>query len=316
MQGINVAVTGNKWTIVTLDLQLYAKCLQLRADKEIYDNYVFRLGELHAVFAMLKVLGKYIEYSGIDSLFLESGIYGETTLKQIMQGKHMKRGVEAHTVMYLALTKVCFNEWLHNGSDVRVDDIKLLLNEIPSAKYHDSAAYKVFHHQVQEELETSNIFSNLDSFRSSLKNQGMFYNNYMKMVESLLLFIRSSREKLWNLHLASLDEFTKYFFAHDQINYARLSPVYVASMLELQQTDYSTWEYLEQNFSVNKSGIPFTSMGSDHALEQDNKLMKVTGGIVGLTQKPSALNRFFLIAPVLNSISTKFQSMYGCDAAT
>ena len=57
-------------------------------------------------------------------------------------------------------------------------------------------------------------------------------------------------------------------------------------------------------------------MGSGHALEQDNKLMKVTGGIVGLTQNPSALNRFFLIAPVLNSISTKFQSIYGCDAST
>ena len=98
VQGINVAVPGNKRTMVTLDLQLYAKCLQLRADKEIYDDYVFRLGELHAVFAMLKVLGKYIEYSGIDSLFLESGIYGETTLKQIMQGKHMKRGVEAHVL--------------------------------------------------------------------------------------------------------------------------------------------------------------------------------------------------------------------------
>ena len=83
VQGINVSVTGSKRTIVTLDLQLYAKCLQLRKDREIYDNYVFRLGELHTVFAMLKVLGKYIESSGIDSLFLESGVYGETTLNPI-----------------------------------------------------------------------------------------------------------------------------------------------------------------------------------------------------------------------------------------
>ena len=46
---------------------------------------------------MLKVLGKYISESGIDRLFLEAGIYGPTTLGQIMDGKHMKRGIEAFT---------------------------------------------------------------------------------------------------------------------------------------------------------------------------------------------------------------------------
>ena len=56
-------------------------------------------------------------------------------------------------------------------------------------------------------------------------------------------------------------------------------------------------------------------MGSDHALEQDNRMMKVTGGIVGLTQKPSALNRFFLRAPIVNSLSEQFQSIYSNDAA-
>lgn len=72
VQGINVVVSGKKKTIVTLDLQLYVKCMQLRKYEEIKDNYVFRLGELHTVFAMLKVLGKYIESSGLDTLFVEA----------------------------------------------------------------------------------------------------------------------------------------------------------------------------------------------------------------------------------------------------
>ena len=38
-----------------------------------------------------------MEESGIDRLFIESGIYGPTTMAQIIGGKHMKRGVEAHT---------------------------------------------------------------------------------------------------------------------------------------------------------------------------------------------------------------------------
>lgn len=65
MQEISISVTGSKITIVTLDLQLYSKFLQLRQDREIYKNYVFRLGELHAVFAILKVIEKYIESTRI-----------------------------------------------------------------------------------------------------------------------------------------------------------------------------------------------------------------------------------------------------------
>ena len=72
--------------------------MQLRQDREIYENYVLRLGELHAAFAMLKVIGKYIESSGLESPFFESRTYGETTLKQILQGKHMKYGLEANII--------------------------------------------------------------------------------------------------------------------------------------------------------------------------------------------------------------------------
>ena len=59
-QGINVAVTGNRKTIITLNLQLYSKAMQLRETNDIKEEFIFRLGELHPVFAMLKCLGKYI----------------------------------------------------------------------------------------------------------------------------------------------------------------------------------------------------------------------------------------------------------------
>ena len=160
----------------------------------------------------------------------------------------MKRGVEANTLMYLALTRICFNEWLNMSENnaVVVNEIKSQLQEIKKVAYDDHPTFQAFHNNMLEKFESIYIFSNFESFRNSLKNQGKFFNNYMKMVETLLLFIRSSTEGLWNLHLASLNDFTKYFFAHDQINYARLSPVYVASMLQLQHSDHSTWEYLEE----------------------------------------------------------------------
>ena len=67
-----------------------------------------------------------------------------------------------------------------------------------------------------------------------------------------------------------------------------------------------SWQYLKDNFSINKTGIPVCSMGSDHALEQDNKLLKVNGGVIGLTQNPTALHRFCLISASLASLCSQF----------
>ena len=66
------------------------------------------------------------------------------------------------------------------------------------------------------------------------------------------------------------------------------------------------WQYLKDNFSINKTSIPFCSIGSDHALEQDNKLLKVNGRVVGLTQNPKGLHRFCLISPSLASLCSQF----------
>ena len=60
------------------------------------------MGELHVVFAMLKVLGKYINNSGLDQAFEEPEIYGPATTEQIKIGKHMKRTFEANTTLYVA----------------------------------------------------------------------------------------------------------------------------------------------------------------------------------------------------------------------
>ena len=61
-------------TIVSFDLQLYAKALRLQVKPDIRNNYVFRMGELHVVFTALKVLGKVINGSGLDQAFEEAGI--------------------------------------------------------------------------------------------------------------------------------------------------------------------------------------------------------------------------------------------------
>ena len=102
-QNISTATYPGGKTIISLDFQLYSKAIQLQSQNEINRNSVFHLGELHIVFAFLHAIGKYIQDSGIDQTFIEAGLYGPPTLNQILRGKHMKDGMEAHTVMYLSL---------------------------------------------------------------------------------------------------------------------------------------------------------------------------------------------------------------------
>ena len=66
-----------------------------------------------------------------------------------------------------------------------------------------------------------------------------------------------------------------YFFAHDQINYTRLSPVYLTTMSQLQEYDSDAQCYLKENFAIAQSDLPATAIGLDKVMEQENKVLKV-----------------------------------------
>ena len=113
--------------------------------------------------------------------------------------------------------------------------------------------------------------------------------------------------------VTSLQMFTKYFFVHDRTNYARMIPLYLAEMQMLPESDPDIFEeFLKGDWVVNKnSQVPFCALGADHALEQVNRSMKVSGGLVGITLNPHARTKFFLIAPELARLSEDAKEMSG-----
>jgi hypothetical protein len=117
----------------------------------------------------------------------------------------------------------------------------------------------------------------------------------------MMIFQRAVRTGDWELYLASLEMFTKYFFAYDRLHYARMIALYLAEMKMLKASDPELYqEFVEGNWVVNKNpDVSFSALGADHALEQINRSMKVSGGLVGITLNPNARNKFFLIAPEL-----------------
>ena len=53
--------------------------------------------------AQLRTIGAFIENSGLDMCWVESDLYGPSTVKQILGGNHVKRGEVAHMVILQVL---------------------------------------------------------------------------------------------------------------------------------------------------------------------------------------------------------------------
>ena len=101
----------------------------------------------------------------------------------------------------------------------------------------------------------------------------------------------------------------KYFFARALPNYSRMTPVHVAELAKLKDDDPVTWDALKSgDFVAVHSSVPFLSLFNDQSLEQQIKLLKKYGGIVGATQDEAVLQRMLLVAPHLTVLSGEFLS--------
>ena len=102
----------------------------------------------------------------------------------------------------------------------------------------------------------------------------------MNLFESLLLFLRGTRQQSWDLHLSSLHELSKYFFSFDMAQLCAFDtrlPLHRCS--SLKENDPNCWSFFQEgNFSVNKTKVAFSAIGADHGIEQENRAMKVLGG--------------------------------------
>ena len=91
-------------TIISLDLDLYERALRLRnSSPELLESFILRLGELHILFAHIRAIGRFLENTDIDDLWLRSELIGPNTIRQILTCSHVKRSVIVHEVTLLSL---------------------------------------------------------------------------------------------------------------------------------------------------------------------------------------------------------------------
>ena len=257
--------------------------------------------ELHIVMAQLRPIGAYIENSGLDFSWTEAYLYGPATVKQILEGRHVRRAIEAHVVttqtLFLLYQEACFEDHpeLVSRLTAAAENIRQACADGSSEIVQQAHAHMV------DVMKSLDVIEKMTQFYSQVSQKPLLIvmRQYMQMVMDMLQIIRSVRDGDWNLHLLSTKTFVKYYFAHSKLNYAWMIPVYLADMEALKQSDAEIYgEFLISNWVVNKNQhVPFCAVGADHALEHINRSMKVSDGLVGITLNPSARTKFFLISP-------------------
>ena len=139
--------------------------------------------------------------------------------------------------------------------------------------------------------------------RSEIESTFDLSSQYMNMVLSMLAFIRAVRSTDWNLRLAAVNDFTKYFLALGLRNYAAMSVLHLHQFESQRHDDQEIWKHLEAGlWAPNKSGKNFCSLGADEALEQENRKIKVIGGVIGITLQPKTMMKYFLTASYVTQI--------------
>ncbi|MEW8543564.1 MAG: hypothetical protein AB2693_08500, partial [Candidatus Thiodiazotropha sp.] len=92
-------------------------------------------------------------------------------------------------------------------------------------------------------------------------------------------------------------------------NYARWLPVHIKDMVQLKITAPPVYEEFNKgNFAVQKSTHVFSAMAMDQAHEQMNELIKGEGGVIGITDNPSALIKWITAGPEIARIVDEFEN--------
>ena len=259
--------------VTTFDQPLFALAKIVQwcwPDSHGEKKHVVMFGGLHIEMALWSTIGDFLDGSGWTTALSEAGIADTGTADSFLNACHLMRTRHGHQVTLLALSKLQFDAWQETSEE-----------------------------EESFEAWRQRMASNSPTFK---------YWDIICQFEILMcIFIRAQRTRNFNLYVESLEALVPWFFALDHINYARWIPVHIRDMKSLPD---SIKDEFKKFWVVHKTKNSFSYIPIDQAHEQNNRLVKGTGGAVGLTENPSALKRWMIAGPEQARLLTEFEEQF------
>ena len=237
---------------------------------------------------------KTISHTVRDILF-ERGIVSAGSVDGVLNGKHYNRAIRAHRTVAEALFRF---HWLQFEEHIKNTQLDLLV-------------FKGLMNEVRTQLSPTSIASVLsnDKFNAiescyrqfcsvNVSPTASLWMSYIDMVFLLLRFVCATREAQWDLHLQCIREILPWTFAYDRVNYAHYLSFDYYEMSCLPVTHPDAYNQMQRGeFAVQRSDRSFLQVAINHAIEQSiNRVMKTSGGVIGISQQTGAVHRWILSA--------------------
>lgn len=313
---------GQRHTVLIADQPLYSRAKELVwANPDKYKDVVVVLGDLHICFNFLKVIGQHYDSSGLDDVWVESGLFAQNSTEAMLNGKAYYRAVRGHLWAYEALRSIWwthFVQWLQYNSEeldgtvlTEATKVAELFEESTEDRQQDTreAVSKLL-----DALNSTDLQNQIERFEQQFSEEPNYkhWTNYMDMVEILLGFIRANRDGNWQLHLDSFAAMLPWMSIYDHTNYARWGPVHLAEMKCLPLTAPEVYEeFMAGHFVIKRSKNRFNQVPVDQATEWINRMCKISNGIIGITRNDSARDRFCATWAERSRISNDTKHLYG-----
>lgn len=285
---------------IVFDMGLLSKALEIVwANPREFEGVYPLEGGMHFLMSVFGGIGHLYGDAGLLQLLVESDVFARLTAEHILSGKDYDRALRGLIMVDEVMNRrffVQFFKWAEANSvaipPAIFDKIKQLGADVVKRDTDISV--------LLQDMQTE-ILPLIESFREEGRTSSplfRFWDDYLSEVSwPMKLFLAASRHGMWQAQQYAKAKLLPFLFSSNRTVYSRFMPYLV-----LQHTRLPT-ELLEQfeegRFVAKLTEGCFNSVWFDYILEvTENKALKSSGGIIGLTHNDSALTRWFLARPV------------------
>lgn len=265
-----------------------ARHIQL-LEPEKFRNLFFMLGSFHTTKISLACIGRYLEESGVDHLFIETESFGVNVVQEVLKGTHYARSIKGIFMLGETLERLLLESFFKEN-DYRMYELELTLISL----LQDSFAEKDYSNSKSLSKEfiskCQKLTTDLEEFIEKRKKKSTSFHywiNVLILIQLLRDVVRADRSGDWILHVKSFGNFLPILYIFDRTNYIRWGSIYYQDILQLEKRKPELFaKFMEGKFVVKRSTASYTSVAGDQALEQTmNRSQKGNSGVIGCTKK-------------------------------
>ena len=266
VMGIVEEINPGQQPVITGDQPVYALGKQLQwMFPEEFENVVWLLGPLHIEQNFIKAIGDWLEGSGWTK------IYEYSTISTL-----------GRTDSFLTCSGV---------------------SGIKRARYANQVTLSALITLATDAFRSQSEYSSYKEWQENISNKSVTAKYWFTVIELqvlLFMFIRSLRESNFDMFIRCFEEMLPWLAVLDHRNYLMWGSVFLNDMKNLSAQVFEAFAH--GHFTVKKSNRLFSAIGIDQAHEQNNKVVKVDGGAIGILDNEQALLEWALSGPYISNI--------------